>query len=409
VLGGGAVAIRDLEPGSVAVGVPAAIIRRNATSVGNEAQTAQGGVDRRAGKVQATFIGPNDPLWRGVLARAARDIYHLPEYAAIVAKHAGEAQALAFYAEDADAACLIPLVRRPLPPRLEAPATWCDLVSPYGYPGPLFTHPGDTERTQRFWNAFIAKADELGSCSTFIRLHPLLNAEVRERSALSYCRSHGETVSIDLTRTKEEMWCQTRAGHQYDIRRLEKLKFTPVMDDWSLFGEFVRMYRETMVRIGADPYYHFTSEYFTDLKGALGEDLHLCCVLSPEGRPVAGGLFTGTGGIIQYHLSGSDVEFQRLAPTKSMLHFARLWGKEHGYSVLHLGGGLGSARDALFQFKAGFSCDFHEFRTFRIIVNEDRYRMLALRAGLPLDIGGNLRSLFFPPYLSNRQSDNEPC
>jgi hypothetical protein len=360
-----------------------------------------------AGEIQSTLIGPDDPRWRGVLARAAHDLYHLPEYVAVLGKHEGT-QAFAFYAEDAEAACLIPLLRRRLPEQLEAPATWCDLVSPYGYPAPLYTHPEDSERAERFLNAFVAAADELGACSVFLRLHPLLSDGVRVRAALSSCCTHGETVSIDLTRTEEEMWHQTRDGHQYDIRRLGKLKFTSVMDDWSLLDKFVRMYQQTMLRTGANPYYYFSTEYFTDLKAALGDNLHLCCVLSPEGRAAAGGLFTGVGGIMQYHLSGSDAEFQRLAPTKLMLHFMRLWGKQHGYTILHLGGGVGAERDALFQFKAGFSRERHEFQTCRIIVNERRYAVLVLRAGLPLDPGGDLKADHFPPYSRIRRTNSPP-
>jgi lipid II:glycine glycyltransferase (peptidoglycan interpeptide bridge formation enzyme) len=170
------------------------------------------------------------------------------------------------------------------------------------------------------------------------------------------------------------------------------------MDDWTRYSEFGRLYRQTMARIGANETYLFTDEYFKNLKDALGDQLHLCCVLSPDSRVAASALFTIVGGIMQYHLSASAPEFQRLAPTKLMLHFARLWGKAQGCTILHLGGGVGGREDKLFEFKAGFSRGRMPFYTIRMIVNERRYAALILRAGLPLDPEADLQAAYFPPY-----------
>jgi lipid II:glycine glycyltransferase (peptidoglycan interpeptide bridge formation enzyme) len=266
----------------------------------------------------------------------------------------------------------------------------------------LYTHPQDGKRVAALHVAFRAAADELGACSVFLRLHPLFGGPVGVGVQFSACLAQGETVSIDLTRTEEEMWRQTRENHRRDIRRLEKLNFAPVVDDWNLYGEFARMYRQTMMRLGAESSYHFSDEYFADLRTALGDKLHLCCVVSSADRVAAGGLFTSVNDIMEYHLSGSDPEYRRLAPTKLMMHFMRLWGKRGGYSVLHLGGGVGSQSDALHEFKAGFSPDRHVFRTCRMITNEGRYAALTLRAGLPLDLSADLEADFFPAYRRDR-------
>jgi hypothetical protein len=215
---------------------------------------------------------------------------------------------------------------------------------------------------------------------------------------LSNVVEQGYTVGVDLKASEGEMWSCTRDGHRSDIRRLEKLKYAPVMDDWTLYSDFVKMYRQTMVRLGASLYYQFGEDYFRSLKDALGDDLHLCCVLAPNGRPVCGGLFTTVGDIVQYHLSGSDESHQRFAPTKLMLHFVRMWGKQRGSSVLHLGGGTGSQEDALFAFKAGFSPQRHRFRTVRIVVDEQRYSTLTLRAGKHLNPQADLDGSYFPAY-----------
>jgi hypothetical protein len=173
------------------------------------------------------------------------------------------------------------------------------------------------------------------------------------------------------------------------------------MDDWSFYRDFAHIYRVTMARLDADNYYFFDDGYFAALRSALGESLHLCCVLSPEGQVAAGGLFTAVNDIMQYHLSGTDPQHHKLGPTKLMLHFVRLWGKDKGYSLLHLGGGAGAQADSLFQFKAGFSPLRTPFHTYRLIPNEARYAALSLRMGRGLDPGADLGATFFPPYRQN--------
>ena len=58
---------------------------------------------------------------------------------------------------------------------------------------------------------------------------------------------------------------------------------------------------------------------------------------------------------MQYHLSGMSEAFARERPTKLMLDHVRQWARARGNRWLHLGGGVGSAQDNLFKFKAGFS------------------------------------------------------
>jgi len=116
------------------------------------------------------------------------------------------------------------------------------------------------------------------------------------------------------------------------------------------------------------------------------------------GEVASGGLFVETGDIVQYHLSGTNEAFLRERPTKLMLHFVRGWAKERGARVLHLGGGVGAARDSLFAFKAGFSSVRHAFHTLRMVVDERAYRQLAdasrgETATDPSDLQG-----FFPAY-----------
>lgn len=348
--------------------------------------------------LKCKFITPDDPKWTGCLTRLVHDFYHKPGYVQLCAEWEN-AVPLAFYAEEGDSAGLIPLLRVASPTKAAVEEEWCHLTSPYGYACPLMTCPEDRGFTGRFMNSLRIHADAIGASSIFLRLHPILSAPLRLPSLpFAAKRYHSATVSVDLTVSEEETWRQMRNSHRHEIRRLERMGFSLIVDDWQRYGDFIRMYRETMTRVHADPFYAFDNWYFERLRDLLGDSLHVCFVVSPEGVLAAAALFTTVGHIAEYYLSASNQLFRRLAPTKLLIHRLGSWSRARGCSVLHLGGGVGSRQDQLFSFKAGFSPRRHEFATVRMIVNEERYRILTERMMATFDIQNDLQAEFFPFY-----------
>lgn len=60
-----------------------------------------------------------------------------------------------------------------------------------------------------------------------------------------------------------------------------------------------------------------------------------------------------------------------------LLYKVALWGYDNGYKTFHLGGGVGSKKDSLFQFKRKFNKkDLNSFFTGKKIFDEDKYRKL---------------------------------
>src|SRR5208283_397023 len=156
-------------------------------------------------------------------------------------------------------------------------------------------------------------------------------------------------------------------------------------------------YLESMKRVEADNYYNFPLEYFTELSDVLGDRLHLC-VVEIDGQLASGALFVESCGTVQYHLSGTMDAFLELHPLKTILNFVRYWAKDRGNRVLHLGGGLGGRKDALFDFKAGFSKIRHPFKTWRIIADQDRYQRLTANWRASSRVEADVPEGFFPAY-----------
>ncbi len=349
--------------------------------------------------MQIELITPGDSRWRNLLSRLEHDIYATPEYVTFSEKHE-EGTATAIYGNDGTHEFLIPVLKRELPEHLQqgedlqpSEDLW-DAISPYGYSGVVTDSPEAIP-------AFLEACKEHSCCekmvSLFLRWHPFFTPENYQPAACEQFVHHGETVFVDLEESEEEWQKQTRSSLRRDIRRLVREGYSVLMNHWEQYPDFVRIYNETMERLNADERYLFSEAYCTDLKEALGDQLHLGCVISNKGEVAAAALFFECEGIVQYHLSGASADHMKLSPTKLLLDHVRHWAKERGNSRFHLGGGLGgSSESPLFKFKAGFSSHRARFATSRIVLHPSLYQTISERAG-QFDQNEN----FFPAYRKN--------
>ena len=348
----------------------------------------------QSSEVLSTFIGPEDPQWTRFLEGVRHDVYHLPSYVDLSSKYEGGTP-VAFYAEIKDSALLLPLLVSPIPEHLGVSKGWTDAASPYGYPGPLLRNADDPETAGVLFSAFRKYAFENDIISVFVRLHPLLNDTPEMFSELGEVVRHGETVYVDLCKSPEEVWRDTRHDHREHIRKLQKLGFTVEFDSWDRIDGFIAAYRATMQRVTAEDFYRFPESYFHELREALGARLHLCTVQAPDGEVASGALFTLQGGISQGHLAATLDKYLQLGPSKLMAYSQIIWLKSAGASVFHLGGGVSSRTDGLFNFKAGFSKLRSSFRTCSAIIDHDKYKQL-VEAGTGKV--GQRQGFFFPSY-----------
>ena len=116
----------------------------------------------------------------------------------------------------------------------------------------------------------------------------------------------------------------------------------------SLAG-FAALYEQTMERQEADGFYYFPPEYWraleTSLRGHVvlfeaGDDAKLLCLHAPPW--------------LHYHLGASSDAGRKLGASTLLFLEAARWAQELGYTRFHLGGGVGGARDSLYEFKLRF-------------------------------------------------------
>jgi serine/alanine adding enzyme len=300
--------------------------------------------------------------WERAYARAScKDVYYRHAYAELC-RCMGDGEPFLFVYEDgAGNTVCYAFIRRPLQALPFAQDArlgedWYDIISPtYGYGGPLCAEP--REQVLRAFRAeFEAYCRGANIVSEFVRFHPLLGNHRLLGGTMDIVYDR-ETVFIDLIRTEQELFARYHPNHKRNIRKALKrgLEFR-VLDAYEALQHlevFYRLYRATMDKVQALPYYYFSTEYLERLFSRFGPSALLGAVFL-EGRMISAALCLREGDVLIYHLGASEEESLNLGTNVFQFHHLALWARCNGLRAFHLGGGH-RGRDALFQFKHRFN------------------------------------------------------
>lgn len=323
---------------------------------------------------------------------AEHDVYYLSGYVKAFHIH-GDGDPYLLYYEDNGLRVIYVYMRRKT--ALEGVY---DSVTPYGYGGVLFD--GDTSEANRqaFWKAYVEKMKAEGIVDNFVRYHPVLANAVNMKFTDTVI-DLGKTIAFDLE-SPELIWENIISKNRNMIRKAEKNGITiehgKGMD---LLDQFTAIYNATMDKDHAEEYYYFKRPFYESIDRDLQDNYEMFYAMY-EGRPIAMSIMIFANGRLNYHLSGSDIEYRNLAPSNLLLYKAALWGYEQGCKTFHLGGGVGSGEDNLYKFKAAFNKNSdYQFSIGKEIFDQEKYdQLVAIRAQQDPDF--NPESKFFPLYRS---------
>jgi serine/alanine adding enzyme len=263
-----------------------------------------------------------------------------------------------------------------------------DVTTPYGYGGPVAA--GAAPQVAEFWELYERWCGERRAVTTFFRFHPLWeNADLAPAELPRRRVANTATWRLDAD---ADLLAGMHSMHRRGARKAERagvaVTFTRGPED---LDEFVALYEAAMRRVEADAYYLFARPYWDALTG-LGRRL-VRVDASLEGRLLASQLHLANDGgppWLHYHLGAASDRGFELGASKLLFLRVAEWGREHGFSELHLGSGLGGREDSLWQFKQRFSP--HPGRPFWLghaVHDADAYRELA---------GTDGTDGFFPAY-----------
>jgi len=286
-------------------------------------------------------------------------------------------------------------LKREIPIKIDK-TIWYDLVTPYGYGGPIIMNCQKNNKSlliEEFKEIFHEYCKDNNIVSEFIRFHPVIGNAIDFKSIydINHIRNTVGTNLIDFDDPfKVEFSKSCRKNIRKALNNGISFKITEKPGDIS---KFKRLYYSTMDRNNASDYYYFDDDYFSQCVELFRENLLLVEAIYEE-ESIAMGLYFVYDKMIHTHLSGTLSEFLYLSPAYILRYAVTKWGKEKGYKLIHHGGGRSnSLQDSLYLFKKQFGKNTEfEFYVGKKVWNREIYNKLCEYEKV------NKGSEFFPLY-----------
>lgn len=253
-----------------------------------------------------------------------------------------------------------------------------DLVTPYGYGGPIINYAKNKEKLlENFEKEFSKFCLNNNIVSEFVRFHPIVknyedfgkmyDAQYMRKTLATNLEKYDDPVQMEFSKSCRKTIRQIlKSGINYRI--IEKPKD---------LDNFKRIYFINMQRKNAEEYYFFDDEYFNLILEYYKNNIIVVEAIF-ENKIIASGLYFTYNNIIHVHLSGTDTKYLNMSPAYILKYATVLWGKKNNYKLIHYGGGLSNSEDdSLYLFKRKFAqnTDF-DFYVGRKIWNKDIYNKL---------------------------------
>jgi hypothetical protein len=356
------------------------------------------------------------PVWRALVKKNPKaDIFFTPEYSLTFAGTTGETkrnfggEALLFFYGNEDNYIVYPFFKRRIselpfhrhiPPRSN---DWFDIISPYGYSGPLAYVTDlilENQLWQEFFSAFHEECIKDKVVAEFVRLHPFIrnhvpvqtcpDIEVRKRPAVIYM-----DLTLDETAMRKEMSKGNKSSVSKARRNGVEIRCSATPEE---IDAFYRLYIATMERNNAKNAYFFSRDFFTTTFQLLGENVRLYSAWYKD-KIIAASLFIYQGEFAHYYLSGSDAAYLSLCPNNLLMYEVISSAKASGFKIFNLGGGYVSG-DSLYNFKASFSKATADFYIYNRIHNKEVYDILCHARDEYDKLAGKepVKSDYFPGY-----------
>lgn len=318
------------------------------------------------------------------------DVYYLSGYVKAFHIH-GDGDPFLLYYEDGGLRAIYVYMRR----ETALPKVY-DSATPYGYGGVLFEGDTSESNLKVFWKAYKEEMVKQHIVDNFVRYHPVLN-DAEPMKLISNVIDLGKTVAIDLS-SADVIWRNIHSKNRNMIRKAKRnniiIEHGKGMD---LFDKFMEIYNATMDKDHAEGYYYFERSFYESIHYDLRDNYEMFYAKLGD-KIIAMAIMIFANGRMNYHLSGSDMEYRNFAPSNLLLYKAAIWGCERGFKTFHLGGGVGSGEDNLYKFKAAFNkvSDYH-FSIGKQIFDQQKYdELVKIRRESDSDFDGN--SSYFPLY-----------
>lgn len=338
--------------------------------------------------------------WNAIVKEYKKyDVYYLANYTKAFKEH-GDGEPLLFHYKDGDIKAINVVMKRDIANDRKFKGklpnnTLYDLATPYGYGGFLIEGNKTTNALQALAREYSSFCVSEGIISEFVRFHPVIKNAECSKSFYDVAQL-GRTVNVSLS-SQQSIWGNLSNNKKRWVKKAREAGVEVCAGrEPALFQEFKRMYEKTMRKNNAQDYYFFDEPFYQSVIGELPNHSMIFYAIY-KGKKIAMVLVIYGNRQIHHHLSASEQAFQHLAPTNLLMYEVACWGSRQGFDSFHLGGGVGSKEDSLYQFKQGFNKKSETyFSVGKKIFNEEVYNDLVEMRRMEDEFDES--ALFFPLY-----------
>lgn len=325
------------------------------------------------------------------------DIYFEPDYAELYETEENRAVEYRFECEYGFITNLF--LKRQIDIKLPDEVQYYDLVTPYGYGGPVIHWTNDKEKLiQAYMDDFGRYTEKEHIIAEFVRFHPILGNGVDFKEVY---KSIFDRKTVGTNLTYDDVVAKEFSKHKRkDIRKALKnpeIRYE-VTENPSTLQDFLKIYYSTMDRDKADDYYYFKPDYFQTMLEKFREHITAGRVFLGD-QLIAMGVYFRYGKYLHAHLSGTLSEYLDYSPANILKYALAVYGHENGYEVIHYGGGTSrSPENGVYKFKKEFGKNTEfDFYIAKKVWNEEIYKQICST------VGADVNSDFFPAYRMSRE------
>jgi hypothetical protein len=304
--------------------------------------------------------------------------------------------------ENEEVLILMPFFLRKIP-YTNKDETYFDVISTYGYSGPLFNDRLSRGYLILFWEAVDVWYKDNHVVSEFIRFS--LNHNFQFYSGIlipTLTNVKGKLVE------QNEQWNGFKAKVRNNYRKCLEYNLKVKFLYKSITDEDIEIYYEiyikTMNRLAADCEYLYSLDYFKNIVKLSNKNFVVVLVYKDE-IAISAELILIAGDTLYSYLGGTLSEYFNYRPNDFLKIEVMKWAKKHNYEYYILGGGR-SDNDSLYQYKKSFFPKDQDiiYYTGRKVVNKKVYDNLDKIMNTNVVLDGsedkidNVKSSYFPSY-----------
>lgn len=244
---------------------------------------------------------------------------------------------------------------------LDAPPDRFDLISAYGYSG-IYGNVECPDLVDDYLQMFNEYCNSTGIVAEVVRLNPLMDVPPSLRKTHRLLRANSQVV-VDCQRSDEDIFGSYLHNNRKNVKKALRSGVSIIREsvDGRRFGDFRKIYEDTMQRRCAREGFLFPEVFYQKLHEGLSEKIQVFYSVL-EGISISAELVLCSDSSVYSFLGGTLKEYYDIRPNNLLKHEIIKWARDNGYGFFLLGGGP-EGNDGIYEYKRSFApqgvIDYH--------------------------------------------------